>query len=162
MKLRTIVAAVQVHDDLARAVLLAARSVAGYDAAIHVVSAWPALAPVADFGAEIGAMAGPLTKESIDADRAARTADEAALKAFAAGLLPHAVVRMLDGEPGDAVTEYARKTGADLIVAGSHQKGFWGWLIAGAASRDLVREAPCGVLLVTRPFAEKILLEARA
>lgn len=159
MRLRTLVASVQVHDDLAKAVLLTARSMANYDAAVHVVSAWPAISPVAGFGTELGALAGPLTQETIVANREARAADEKALRAFAAGLLPNARVEMLDGEPGEAVSDYARKVGADLIIAGSHQKGFWGSLVAGAASRDLVRDAPCGVFLVTKPFSEKLLRE---
>ncbi|MEQ1928906.1 MAG: universal stress protein [Parvularculaceae bacterium] len=162
MRLRTIVAAIQVHDDLAKAVLLAARTLATYDAAIHVVSAWPVITPVAGFGAEIGAMAGQLTQETISAHREAREADERALRSFAASIVPNAEVQMLDGEPGAAVCDFARRSNADLIVAGSHQKGFWGSLVAGAASRDLVRDAPCGVFLVTKPFAEKVLLEARA
>ncbi|NWG70901.1 MAG: universal stress protein [Parvularculaceae bacterium] len=159
MRLKTLVAAIQVHDDLAKAVLLTARSIASYDAVIHVVSAWPTVNPVAGFGSEIGALAGPLTQEAVAANREAREADERALKAFAAGLVPNARVHMLDGEPGGAVTDYAKKAGADLIIAGSHQKGFWGSLLSGAASRDLVRDAPCGVLLVTKPFADKVLRE---
>jgi nucleotide-binding universal stress UspA family protein len=163
MQMRTIVAAIQVHDDLAKAVLLASRSFARYDAAIHVVSAWPILTPgVAAFAGEVGAMAGPLTQESIAAHKSARVEEENALRALVRDFAPNAQVTMLDGEPGDAVTAHAKKIGADVIVTGSHQKGFWGSLIAGAASRDLVRDAPCGVFLVTKPFAEKILAEARA
>jgi nucleotide-binding universal stress UspA family protein len=157
MLFKTIVASIQVHDDLARAVLAAATSLARYDAALHVVSAWPTITPgVAGFAAEAGALAGPLTQEAIAADRGARLADEAALKALAAEFAPRAATAMLDGEPGEAVTAYARRVEADVIVTGSHQKGFWGSLIAGTASRDLVREAPCAIFLVTRPYAEKI------
>lgn len=163
MQLRTIVAAVQVHDDLARAVVLTAKSIARYDAEIHVVSAWPIVATaVAGFAAEMGAIAGPMSQEAILADREARKADEASLKTFVREIAPHADVFMLDGEPGEAVTAYARTIDADIIVAGSHQKGFWGALIAGAASRDVVRDAHCGVFLVTKPFAEKVLAGALA
>jgi nucleotide-binding universal stress UspA family protein len=157
MQFGTIVAAVQVHDDLAKPVLKTARSLARYDARLHVVSAWPLITPgIAGFAGEMGAIAGPLSQEAVAANKEARKADEALLKALADEIAPYAEVRMLDGETGDAVSAYAKKVGAELIVTGSHQKGFWGALIAGAASRDVVREAPCGVFLVTKPFAEKV------
>ncbi len=157
MQFATIVAAIQVHDDLARPVLQTARGLARYDARLHVISAWPLITPgIAGFAGEVGAIAGPLSQEAVAANKEARKADEALLKSLAAEFAPYAEIHMLDGETGDAVSAYARKVGADIIVTGSHQKGFWGALIAGAASRDVVRDAPCGVFLVTKPFAEKI------
>lgn len=156
MKLQTIVAAVQAHDDLAKAVLRAAQSVAGYGATIHVVSAWPIITPLAGFGAEIGAMAGPLTQETITAHREARAIEEQTLRTQAETYARGAEVHLLDGEPGDVVGAFAEKVGADIIVVGSHQKGFWGSLVTGASSKDVLRDAPCGVLVVTKPFAEKL------
>lgn len=158
MQFRVVVAAVHVHDDLARAVLIAARGFAGYDAALHVVSAFPPAAPpVAGFGAEMGAVAGALTRDAFAGNREARDAEEEALRALAREEAPNAAVVMLDGEAGEAIAAYAATVGADIIVTGSHQRGFWGALFGGARSRELVREAPCGVFLVTKPFAEKML-----
>jgi nucleotide-binding universal stress UspA family protein len=57
-------------------------------------------------------------------------------------------VRM--GEPGMAVSEYAREIDADLVIAVTHGRGLLGRLWLGSVADDLVRKAPCPVLL-TRP-----------
>ena len=51
---------------------------------------------------------------------------------------------------------YAEKTGADLIVTGSHQRGIWGALVHGSASREVIHDAPCAVFVVTRRYADKV------
>jgi len=162
MKLRTIIAAIDGGDDLAPAVILAADSLARHDgAALHVISAWPLRPSFAPgFPAELGADSARYTKELREADLAARDIQERELKKLARSRDPNAVVAVITGEPGDVVPDYARKVDADLIVAGSHQKGFWDALFSGAPSREVVRAAPCGVFLVTRPFAEKLLADA--
>ena len=63
---------------------------------------------------------------------------------------------VLDGEAADEVARYAKKLGADIIVTGSHQRNFWGALFQGSASRELIREAPCAVFLVTKAFAKTL------
>jgi nucleotide-binding universal stress UspA family protein len=56
---------------------------------------------------------------------------------------------------GSAVAEILRlaeETGADLIAAGSHGRGFMGRLLLGSVSTALVRRAKCSVLVVpSRP-----------
>lgn len=159
MEFKTVVAAVQVHDDLARPVIIAANWLAAPGASVHVVSAWAPMAPgVACYTADMGAIAGSLTQEAFAADREAKKADADALKALAKGLAPGATIAMLDGEAGHAIADYASEIGADVIVAGTHQKGFWDALLAGAPSRDVVKDAPCGVFLVNKAFAEKMNL----
>lgn len=159
MKLDTVLAAVDPDDDLAEAVVLAASDLARRDgAAFHVVSAWPILSASAVAGApelEAGLLAG--TEDVYEADKAARADHERVLQALARARDPNATVRMLLGDAAEVVTRYAREIGADLIVAGSHQKGVWSRLFAGPGSAALIRGAPCAVFLVTRPFAEKLL-----
>lgn len=159
MKLSLIVAAVDVKDDLARAVIVAARDLAWRDhAKVHVVSAWPMMPPASvALAGSLGPMGGDLTPEFLTADKDARAADERALKALASATAPGSTVAMLDGDPATAVVDYAKGVAADVIVAGSHQRGFWGAVFEGGSSRDLVRSAPCGVFLVTRPYAERLL-----
>lgn len=167
MKLSLIVASVDADDDLAQAVLLAAEDLAWRDhAKVHVVGAWPALvgtpaSPLGPIGA-LGPVGGEVSQEAIDAFRQGRADQHDRLKAMTAGMASVADVIMLDGETGEAVSRYARQIGADVIVTGSHQRGFWGALFASSSSRDLVREAPCGVFLVTKPYAEKLLKAKQA
>lgn len=164
MKYNVVVAAVDIKDDLARAVILAARDLAWRDhAKVHVVSAWPMMPPASvALAGSLGPMGGDISPELLAADKEARSADESALKSLAAAAAPDAVVRMLDGDPASAVVDYAKGAAADVIVAGSHQRGFWGAVFEGGASRDLVRNASCGVFLVTKPYAERLLAAGAA
>lgn len=159
MKLNCVVAAVDIKDDLARAVIAAAQDLAWRDhAKVHVVSVWPMVRPtsLAVAGA-LGPISADIPPDILAGDKEARRADESALASLAAAAAPGSVVRMLDGDVANAVVSYAKECGADVIVAGSHQRGFWGAVFEGGASRDLVRNASCGVFLVTRPFAERLL-----
>lgn len=162
MKLNLIIASVDADDDLAEAVLQAAEDLAWRDhAKVHVVGAWPALvgAPASPLGpvGALGPVGGEVSQEAVEAYKQGRADHLARLRAMSKPYSSIAEIAMLDGEPGDAVTAYAREMNADVIVTGSHQRGFWGALFASSSSRDLVREAPCGVFLVTKPYAERLL-----
>lgn len=52
------------------------------------------------------------------------------------------------GSAERAVIEEAERWGADLIVTGSHGRGFWGRAFIGSVSRGIVHHAPCSVLVV--------------
>ena len=54
---------------------------------------------------------------------------------------------VLKGIPEQQITEFAREWDADLIVVGSHGRGFWGRMI-GSVSDAVVHHAPCSVLVV--------------
>lgn len=58
--------------------------------------------------------------------------------------MTHEVVK---GNAEQEVVEIARSWGADLIVVGSHGRGFWGRLL-GSVSDAVVHHAPCSVLVV--------------
>jgi len=60
-------------------------------------------------------------------------------------------VRM--GAPARVIVDAARDWNADLIVVGSHGRGFWGRLTLGSVSDAVVHHAPCSVL-VARADAE--------
>ncbi|MBV9214654.1 MAG: universal stress protein [Acidobacteria bacterium] len=51
------------------------------------------------------------------------------------------------GAPDRELVEIAESWGADLIVVGSHGRGFWGRLL-GSVSDGVVHHAPCSVLVV--------------
>ncbi len=57
---------------------------------------------------------------------------------------------VLRGSPAQQIVERAEEGGADLIVVGSHGRGFWGRLL-GSVSNSVVHHAPCSVLVVRKP-----------
>ncbi|HQX54279.1 MAG TPA: universal stress protein [Pyrinomonadaceae bacterium] len=54
---------------------------------------------------------------------------------------------VLRGSPDREIVEYAKKFKCDLIVVGSHGRGFWGRML-GSVSDGVVHHAPCSVLVV--------------
>ncbi len=156
MQFKRIIAAIDVSDDLAEKVLKAAHSLASRDgAALAAVSVWPPLS-TAPIGGDGGASAAVASHAAVEQHRAGRQNCQDRLSDLVAKAAPEAEAVILDGDPADETTGYAEKTGADLIVTGSHQRGFWGSLIHGSASRDVVHDAPCAVFVVTRRCAESI------
>ncbi len=55
------------------------------------------------------------------------------------------------GAPEQIVLEAAKNWNADLIVVGSHGRGFWGRMLLGSVTDALVHHAPCSVLVVRKP-----------
>jgi nucleotide-binding universal stress UspA family protein len=56
-------------------------------------------------------------------------------------------VEVLHGSPAREIIHLAEGWEADLIVVGSHGRGFWGRLL-GSVSNAVVHNAPCSVLVV--------------
>ena len=57
------------------------------------------------------------------------------------------VVRSV-GQPADAIVALARERDADLIVVGMRKKGFIERLVEGSVAQNVLRRAPCDVLVV--------------
>lgn len=57
---------------------------------------------------------------------------------------------ILRGAPDQQIIEKAKEWNADLIVVGSHGRGFWGRML-GSVSNGVVHHAPCSVLVVRKP-----------
>mgnify|MGYP001165592713 CR=1 FL=1 len=57
---------------------------------------------------------------------------------------------ILKGNPPQQIVDIAEEWGADLIVVGSHGRGFWGRLL-GSVSDGVVHHAPCSVMVVREP-----------
>jgi len=51
------------------------------------------------------------------------------------------------GTPASVIVDEAKDWNADLIVVGSHGRGFWGRLTLGSVSDAIVHHAPCSVLV---------------
>jgi nucleotide-binding universal stress UspA family protein len=52
------------------------------------------------------------------------------------------------GDPAAVIVETAAAWNADLIIVGSHGRGFWGRLALGSVSDRVLHNAPCSVLVV--------------
>lgn len=63
-------------------------------------------------------------------------------------------IKIMKGPPEKEIVEIAEAWGADLIVVGSHGRGFWGRML-GSVSDAVIHDAPCSVLVVRKP-KEKI------
>jgi nucleotide-binding universal stress UspA family protein len=57
------------------------------------------------------------------------------------------VVRSV-GQPADAIVALAKERSADLIVVGTRKKGFLERLVEGSVAQNVLRHAPCDVLVV--------------
>lgn len=53
----------------------------------------------------------------------------------------------ISGKPSAVIVEQAAEWKADLIIVGSHGRGFWGRML-GSVSNGVVNHAPCSVLVV--------------
>jgi nucleotide-binding universal stress UspA family protein len=52
------------------------------------------------------------------------------------------------GPPADAILRLAQEREVDLIVVGTRRKGFFERLVEGSVAQDVLRRAPCDVLVV--------------
>jgi nucleotide-binding universal stress UspA family protein len=64
-------------------------------------------------------------------------------------LQPQTAVR--SGAPATEIVEYAADENIDLIVMGTHGRGFVGHIVMGSVAEKVVRTAPCPVLTVRKP-----------
>jgi nucleotide-binding universal stress UspA family protein len=53
-------------------------------------------------------------------------------------------------DPRSFIVQVAKKWGADMIIVGSHGRGFWGRIALGSVSDSVVHSAPCSVLVVRK------------
>lgn len=55
---------------------------------------------------------------------------------------------LVQGDPAELIVAEAEKLGAELIIIGSHRHGPTYELLIGSVAHDVLRRAPCPVLLV--------------
>ena len=58
------------------------------------------------------------------------------------------VFEFRSGAPAAEITKYAKEQGIDLIVMGTHGRGFVAHAVMGSVAEKVVRTAPCPVLTV--------------
>jgi nucleotide-binding universal stress UspA family protein len=56
--------------------------------------------------------------------------------------------KVVKGSPKQEIVQEAENWGADLIIMGSHGRGFWRRSLLGSVSESVVHHAPCSVLVV--------------
>ena len=56
--------------------------------------------------------------------------------------------RIETGDPAAVICTVAKEVGADVVVVGSHGKGFLSRVLLGSVSEYVTRHAPCPVLVV--------------
>ena len=59
------------------------------------------------------------------------------------------------GATNRVIIETAKDWNADLIVVGSHGRGFWGRTMIGSVSDSVIHHAPCSVLVVRKTDRKK-------
>ncbi|MGD9563055.1 MAG: universal stress protein [Pyrinomonadaceae bacterium] len=52
------------------------------------------------------------------------------------------------GTPGQTIVEIAEEWSPDILVVGSHGRGFWSRALLGSVSDAVIYHAPCSVLVV--------------
>ncbi len=52
------------------------------------------------------------------------------------------------GHPADAIVQLAEERGADLVVVGTREPGFWERMLGNSVSASVQRQARCDVLIV--------------
>ena len=63
-------------------------------------------------------------------------------------------IRVVAGPPEKEIVELAASWGADLIIVGSHGRGFWGRML-GSVSDGVLHHAPCSVLVVRKSTGKR-------
>jgi nucleotide-binding universal stress UspA family protein len=120
------------------------------DASVRIVSVYEDVYAVAT---EPFAVSAQYYQEIIDAaeKQARHFAGEAA--ALVRSLFPELSdglsSEVLRGSPAQQIIEHAKAWNADVIVVGSHGRGFWGRLL-GSVSDAVLHHAPCSVLVVRK------------
>jgi nucleotide-binding universal stress UspA family protein len=115
---------------------------------IKIVSVYEQMAPMA---AEPFAISAQYYQEMMDLARkqcesfAADSAEQ--IKRTLAGSISDIEIDVRLGAPARVIVDEAKEWNADLIVVGSHGRGFWGRLTLGSVSDAIVHHAPCSVLV---------------
>jgi nucleotide-binding universal stress UspA family protein len=88
--------------------------------------------------------------------RDARESAESVIEVLRLALRPRAAsvaVRIVDGRPVPAILHAARSWNADLLMVGGSSRGALGRSLLGSVSDEVVRGAPCPVLVAKRRVA---------
>lgn len=115
---------------------------------IKVISVYEALAPIATepfaVSAEYHAELNKFGK--LQAENWAKEAVDL-IENRSNGSKPTVTSTVNMGKPASSIVDTASSWGADLIVMGSHGRGFWKRMTLGSVSDAVLHHAPCSVLI---------------
>lgn len=156
LPIRKIVAAIDLEDELAGGVLSTAQALSErMGANLQIIDIWPQL-ELEDFPhhALAEAMGEPREMEAHE-----RRAVALSLKAKINA--PNAEVKTMSatGPTAATITNFLVESGAELLVIGTHQKGFWKRMFSGSVSEDVAHSAPCPIFMVPPTFSKQMILE---
>jgi len=119
----------------------------GTQAEVLVLSVFEALAPIAaePFSVSADYYADLERSARIQSEKYAKASEDAFKSRFPTSTVRHEVAM---GSANRLIIEKANAWKADLIVVGSHGRGFWGRMMLGSVSDAVVHSAPCSVLVV--------------
>jgi len=140
MEIRRVLCPVDFSDFSRRALHHAAAIAEWYTAELHVLHAYVDIAPL-----PVPLLAPEPAADVLDAVKAA-------VHAFVVkadiGRPPIEIVR--DGDPVPAILDYARQSGADLIVMGTHGHTGFERALLGSTAERVLHKAACPVLTIPR------------
>ncbi|HEX3152223.1 MAG TPA: universal stress protein [Gemmataceae bacterium] len=61
----------------------------------------------------------------------------------------------LEGDPATEIVRYARDSGVDRIVMGTHGRTGTDRLLMGSVAEKVLRDAPCSILVVKLPHSQR-------
>ena len=113
-----------------------------------------ATTPVATIIAQAGVGAEPAVVTAIDPDQlveSERTEAAGYLESLAERLRRQGLdvaCQQSEGSPADVILEHARSLPAELVALTTHGRGGIGRMVFGSVAEEVLRSAPCPVLLV--------------
>jgi nucleotide-binding universal stress UspA family protein len=119
------------------------------DKSIKIVSVYSHVVPLDTFPQSIEyslEMEGAAQKQA--EANVSKAADE--VKAYFADTEIDVTTDVKCGAPNQVITETATDWKADLVVVGSHGRGFWKRALLGSVSDSVLHHAPCSVLVVRK------------
>ena len=121
---------------------------------VHVVDDYRTRA----YGVEGYALTDPSFQQELEATT--RTRLDALLSDEDRAVLRATTLVISSNMPAAAIVAYAREARTDLLVMGTHGRGFVAHLLMGSVAERVVRTAPCPVLTVRHPEHEFVLPDA--
>ncbi|MBS1794189.1 MAG: universal stress protein [Acidobacteria bacterium] len=116
------------------------------DSEIRVVCVYPPVVPIDAFPQSLEYSEQLENKERVDSEAIAAAAVALLKERVPAVTKVETLVK--SGAPDQIVLDTAKEWPADVIVVGSHGRGFWGRLTIGSISDSIVHHASCSVLVV--------------
>jgi nucleotide-binding universal stress UspA family protein len=129
-------------------------------AAIKIVSVYSAVLPVDTFAPSVEYAEELENAQKMQAvDFAEKAAAE--VRVCFPGSEPDLTTKIVIGNPPQVIVETAKEWSADLIVIGSHGRGFWKRMLLGSVTDAVVHHASCSVLVIrqTKELSKNTLLE---